>query len=173
MHSLRPHNHRWVHLTVKHWTTSPKRPRGFRVFFWSFTNGLFCRERCFWVDIESDRLVFSFGAKEQSIPWRFRLPNYSRTLCAPCDSLYLRHTLRLLPHPKATIDKPNKKIDPLFVQPIRTTHRRLKQFGRHIGDSYEGEHEIDATTTPKSTIATSSSQLKQTTEAIGNHESVH
>jgi hypothetical protein len=115
---------------------------------------------------------FLLGQKNNRFPDVPGLPTTANCerFVSPCGSSYLPYTLMILPNPKATIDKPNKDIDPLFAQPIRTTHPRLNQFERHIrgstnsngtpDDSYEGEHEIDATTAPKSTSTTSSCQAK-------------
>jgi len=145
MHSLRPHNHRGVHLTVMQWTRSPKRPRN----FWSFTNRLFCRERYFRVATESDWLVFSFGAKEQSIPWRFRLTNYSErcaTLWLSVSASYTQTT----PTPKShyrqtkqsTVRSTNSN-DTSAAHTIRSAHRqfiRRRAWNRRNNRSQEHDH---------------------------------
>jgi hypothetical protein len=135
MHSLRPHNHRWVHLTVKHWTTRPKRPRGFRVFFlvlyqwfilprtlflsryWKRSVGVFL-----WGKRTIDSLTFQASQLQPNAMcslWLSVPASYTQT--TPTPKSHYRQTKQ---KDRSTVRSTNSN-DTSAAQTIRTAHRRF------------------------------------------------
>lgn len=162
MHSLRPHNHLSVHLTVTVNYKSNLKKKRFRVFQ-SFSN-------------RSSALVVQFFTNRPSLPETLLLSRHWKRLVGvflwgkrTIDSMMfeahqLQQNAMFPPWPSLSasyshIEKRNDLKSHWYTQTKPNIKRLLcwsfKQFERHIIDSYEVEHGIDATTAPNSKIATS------------------